>query len=357
MYSGACKSQSLSLERSSDVQSVRAGREGASSEYTADALVIGSSPVMRSLVSDARLVAGKDVTVLISGETGTGKELIASLIHAQSRRASGPFVRFNCAAIPSGLAEAELFGHVRGAYTGANCPRQGYFEAAGGGTIVLDEVGELSPAVQPKLLRALQDGEIQPVGSSCTEKVDVRVIACTNRSLRAEVRTGRFREDLFYRLAVVELRVPSLRERREDIRALALEFVRRYSQRFGLRDATLSGTLLDRLVARDWPGNVRELESAVARMLAFSRGGELTSDALVSPLEPVDAPVERPSSDELVAAIEDAPSLRERLRAMERAIVAQTLAATHGNRSEAARRLGLSRTSFCDRLTKYELDR
>ena len=189
---------------------------------------------MRRLIDAVTRVAPRDITVLVRGETGTGKELVAALIHGESKRAKGPLVRFNCAAIPGELAEAELFGHTRGAFTGATQARRGFFAEADGGTLVLDEVGELPLPVQAKLLRALQEGEIQPVGAGRIEHVDVRVIACTNRDLAADARDGRFREDLYYRLAVVELRVPPLHEHREDIPALAMEFARRYAERFGV---------------------------------------------------------------------------------------------------------------------------
>src|SRR6202048_3304237 len=201
-------------------------------------IVANSAPMQRLLDALSR-VAPRDITVLIGGPTGTGKELIAALVHAQSRRASEPLVRFNCAAIPGELAEAELLGHARGAFPGATQARPGFFAEANGGTLVLDEVGELPLPVQAKLLRALQDGEIQPVGAGRVEKVDVRVIAISNRDLAAEARAGRFREDLYYRLAVVELLVAPLGERREDIPTLAREFARRYAQRVGIEGVAL----------------------------------------------------------------------------------------------------------------------
>src|SRR5215470_16356548 len=225
--------------------------------------MIAESPPMRRLLDAVERLAEKDVTVLVRGETGTGKELVAALLHARSRRAKRPLVRFNCAAIPGELAEAELFGHSRGAFTGAQTARRGFFAEADGGTLVLDEVGELPAGVQAKLLRALQDGEIQPVGSGRVEKVDARVIASTNRDLAAEAKAGRFREDLYYRLAVVELVVPPLRERREDIPALAEELVRRCAEKFGLDDLRLSPDLVARFVNADWPGNVRQLENTI----------------------------------------------------------------------------------------------
>src|SRR3954469_11616028 len=214
--------------------------------------IIAESPAMRELLEMVARVGPKDVTVLLRGETGTGKELIASLLHAQSARASAPLVRFNCAAIPDELAEAELFGHTRGAFSGADRMRPGFFSLANGGTIVLDEIGELSFGVQAKLLRVLQEGEIQQVGAGRTERVDVRVIACTNRDLAAEARRARFRMDLYYRLAVMEIVVPPLRDHREDIPVMAREFAQRYGRRFGNPDVRLSPALLDALAEEDW---------------------------------------------------------------------------------------------------------
>jgi two-component system, NtrC family, response regulator AtoC len=291
----------------------------------------------------------------VRGETGTGKELIGSLLHAQSRRAGGPLVRFNCGAIPAELAEAELFGHTRGAFTGATQAQAGFFAEADHGTLVLDEVGELPLAVQAKLLRALQDGEIQPVGSGRVEKVDVRIVACTHRDLDADVRAGRFREDLYYRLAVVELVVPPLRDRREDIAALAHEFAVRYAERFGAEDVRLSPALVERLEAADWPGNVRQLENVVARMVAMSRGGEIGPESFAETASAGPAP--RRSDAEPPATQPDgsdaSQTLREQLDALERSVIARTMTAVRGNQSEAARRLGISRNTLTERLRRY----
>jgi two-component system response regulator AtoC len=306
--------------------------------------IVGESAPMRRLLDAVARVAPRDITVLVRGDTGTGKELVAAMIHAESRRAKEPMVRFNCAAIPGELAEAELFGHTRGAYTGAAHARRGFFAEADGGTLVLDEVGELSLPVQAKLLRALQEGEIQPVGAGRVEHVDVRVIACTNRDLAADVRAGRFRQDLYYRLAVVELLVPPLQEHREDIPALAAEFARRYAERFGVEGVRLSAELLEALRLAEWPGNVRELENAVARLVAMSRGGEIGREALSSAsAAPAGTPL--PQQEGL--------TLWEQLDAFERALIEQALAASGGNQSEAARRLRVSRSAFVDRLKKY----
>jgi len=308
--------------------------------------VIGDGPAMRSLFAMIERLAGRDVTVLVRGETGTGKELVAGLLHGLGRRAKGPFVRFNCAAIPAELAESELFGHARGAFTGATSARDGFFARAHGGTLVLDEVGELPLAIQPKLMRALQDGEIQPVGAGRVERVDVRVVASTHRDLMAEVGAGRFRNDLYYRLAVVELAVPRLDARKEDIPALARHFAARFAERFGLDDVRLTDALCDTLAARAWPGNVRELENTIGRLLALSDGGTIDRDALGAPLDATAPPV---------IPLADA-TLRNQLDAFERRLVEDALAATSNNKAAASRRLGLSRVTLLDRMKRLGLD-
>lgn len=309
-------------------------------ERVLGAPIVGQSPAFTRLLDQTARVARRDVTVLVRGETGTGKELIASLLHAQSPRRSGPLVRFNCAALPSELAEAELFGHERGAFTGAEAKRLGYFGAAHGGTLVLDEIGELPLSLQPKLLRALQSGEIQPVGASAPRAVDLRVVACTNRDLRAEATAGRFREDLYYRLAVVELLVPPLRERREDIPLLAESLRRRHARRFELDDIPLPAPFVERLAAHDFPGNVRELENVILRLLALSDDGSIDAEALVTN-EPPPATA--------------ATTLRARLDGHERAILEEALTRAAGNRSEAARQLGITRTTLLEKLKRLGL--
>lgn len=343
------------LDRALETRSLRMENRRLSAEKAIGHGVVGHSHAMRWLLDTVARIAPRDLTVLVRGETGTGKELVASLLHAQSRRAKGPLVRFNCAAIPEELAEAELFGHARGAFTGANQARRGFFAQADGGTLILDEVGELPLSAQAALLRALQEGEIQPVGAGRVEHVDVRVVACTNRDLAAEARAGRFREDLYYRLAVLELLVPPLRERPEDVPALAAEFARRYARRFGMQDVTLAPALLAQLAARDWPGNVRQLENAVARLLALSNGGEIQAETF----PPVAAPAGRDPSGEAPAGVPDdgSPTLKEQLEALERSLIVKTLAETRWNQTVAARRLGMGRTSLIDRLVKYGLRR
>jgi DNA-binding NtrC family response regulator len=338
---------SVVVDRALEARTLRVQNRRLTAEKALGHSIVGDGPAMRQLLETISRIAPKDITVLIRGETGTGKELIASLLHAQSHRATGPLVRFNCAAIPGELAEAELFGHTRGAFTGAQQARRGFFAQADGSTLVLDEIGELPLPVQAKLLRALQEGEIQPVGAGKVERVDVRVIACTNRDLAGEARTGRFRQDLYYRLAVVDLVVPPLREHREDIPALAAEFARRYAERFGMQDVRLLPELLDSLQRLDWPGNVRQLENAVARIVALSTGGDIGLEAFAaaSTAPAADADAEGPPEGTL--------SLREQLDAVERSLIRRTMTAAGGNQSEAARRLGLSRGSLIERLKKY----
>src|SRR2546426_11836974 len=336
----------LVIDRALEARALRMQNRRLTAEKAIGRSIVGDSAAMRRLTDAVARVAPRDITVLVRGETGTGKELVAALIHAESRRAKAPLVRFNCAAIPGDLAEAELFGHTRGAFTGAAQARRGFFAEASGGTLVLDEVGELSGGIQAKLLRALQEGEIQPVGAGRVEKVDVRVVACTNRDLAAEVRAHRFREDLYYRLAVVELGVPPLHEHREDVPALAAEFARRYAERFGMQDVRLAPDLIDALQRAGWPGNVRQLENSIARMVALGGGGEIDLQAFTGASSRIAEPGAEPPPDGTL-------SLREQLEALERGVIARTLASVAGNQSEAARRLGLSRGSLIDRLKKY----
>ncbi len=350
------------IDRALEARRLRVDNRRLAAEQTLGRRIVGDSKPMRRLLEATQRIASRDVTVLVRGETGTGKELFAELLHVQSARASKPLVRFNCAALPAELADAELFGHVKGAFTGATQSRSGFFSQADGGTLILDEVGELPPAIQAKLLRALQEGEIQPVGSGRIEKVDVRVVAATNRDLAADVKTGAFREDLYYRLAVVELVVPPLRDRREDIAPLAVEFARRYADRFGLGGVTLEPALIDALVRADWPGNVRQLENTIARLAALSTGGTITladyqfaSGAPQAEAPPT--PVEADPGDEHAVPVDarHGPSLKEQVEAFERGLVARALESTGGNQSEAARRLGVSRVTLIDKMKKYHL--
>jgi DNA-binding NtrC family response regulator len=346
------------IERALEARKLRVDNQRLTAEQTLGRRIVGDSRPMRRLLEATNRVASRDVTVLVRGETGTGKEFVAELLHAQSPRANKPLVRFNCAALPSELADAELFGHVRGAFTGATATRPGYFSQANGGTLILDEVGELPPAIQAKLLRALQEGEIQPVGSGRIEKVDVRVVASTNRDLAADVKTGTFREDLYYRIAVVELVVPPLREHKEDIPALAHEFARRYGERFGLGNVSLEPALIDALVHHEWPGNVRQLENTLARLAALSSGGVIglaDFQAAESSSNQLPPPHESDQTDPPPDA-RNGPSLKEQVEAFERGLVGRALDSTGGNQSEAARRLGVSRVTLIDKMKKYALN-
>ncbi len=242
--------------------------------------LVGQGQAMQALRRTIATVAQSDYTVLVRGESGTGKEMVARTIHRQSQRAPMPFLAVNCPAIPEHLLESELFGHVRGAFTGAERDRKGLFAMADGGTVHLDEIGDISQPIQTKLLRFLQEGEIRPVGSGRTENVDVRVVASTNQDLEARMASREFREDLFYRLNVVTIRVPPLRERMEDIPLLAVTFLRNACDELGLPQKTVSPDVLDHLAGRDWPGNVRELQNVVRRLTLFCTGDELGMDTV-----------------------------------------------------------------------------
>ncbi len=324
--------------RAVEVVSLRAASRHLAAERAVGHPVVGSSPVFVRVLEALSRVATRDVPVLIRGETGTGKELAASFLHAQSSRASGPLVRFNCAAIPADLAESELFGHEKGAFTGATSAHEGYFARAHGGTLVLDELGELPLSIQPKLLRALQEGEVQRVGSSTVSTVDVRVVACTNTNLERAVEDGSFRSDLYYRVAVVDVEIPPLRERTTDIPELIETFVARYRERFGLADATLTPRLVRALCQRPWPGNVRQLDNTIARLLALSDGmGPIDLDALDE--ERTDVPA----------------TFHEQVAAFERQLLARAMDAEGGNQSAAARALGMSRVTLIDKLKRHGL--
>jgi DNA-binding NtrC family response regulator len=353
------------IDRALETRRLRLDNRRLSVERALGRRIVGEAPAMRRLLETTTRVAGRDVTVLVRGETGTGKELIAELLHAHSSRAAAPMVRFNCASLPADLADAELFGHEKGAFTGAHAKRSGYFGEANGGTLLLDEVGELPLPIQAKLLRALQAGEIQSVGSSRVTKVDVRVVAATNRDLAAMARAGTFREDLYYRLAVVELTVPALRDRASDIPALAQEMTRRCGERFGLPRLTLEPALVEELRRASWPGNVRQLENTIARLSAMSNGGMLLLadylDQRGSPRPTTaladhdDADAQATSSPVIDLAME--LPLRDQVETFERGVVARVMEATGGNQSEAARRLGVSRVTLIDKLKKYGLTR
>jgi DNA-binding NtrC family response regulator len=336
------------IDRAAETGRLRQAERERALEQASGVRIIGRSSALLRVLDTATRIAAKDVTVLVRGETGTGKELVASLLHANSARAKQPLVVFNSAAIPAELAEAQLFGHAKGAFTGAVAAHDGYFVQANGGTLFIDEIGELPLALQAKLLRVLQEREVQPLGSTQVKKVDVRVIAATHRDLAAEVKAGRFREDLYYRLNVIELVVPPLRERKGDIALLAREFARKYSERYGLGYVVqLAPELVEHLEQQSWPGNVRQLENTIARCIA------LATTKLVG-LEALDAPLYAGDAGEASSA-SAGPSFREQVEAFERNLIAHAMRSSGGNQSETARRLQLNRATLYDKLKKYGL--
>jgi len=311
--------------------------------------IIGSSPAMVRLMETVAQVAVSEATVMVTGESGTGKELVAAAIHRNSPRKSGPFVTVNCAAITETLLESELFGHEKGAFTGADRRKEGRFSQADGGSLFLDEVGEMPVSMQVKVLRVIQERELTRVGGEQTIPVDVRLIVATNRDLAQMVKAGTFREDLFYRLNVVELKTPPLRERREDIPLLAASFLTRFAEKNRKSVERFSPRAMDLLIRHTWPGNVRELMNTIERAVVLARSTCLdesdfaaltarvheTDSALSGSAFPADIPLER----------------------IEREAIANTLASADGNKSEAARRLGITRKTLREKLKKYDLPR
>ncbi len=334
-----------------DRNSISAERSGEqlSAHYEQGGL-LGRSPVMIGLYKEIARVAPTRSTVLIVGESGTGKELVARSIHQHSTRSSGPFVAINCGALTETLLEAELFGHVRGSFTGAVGDRKGLWEEATGGTLFLDEVGETSPAFQVKLLRALQESEIRRVGASRATHVDARVVAATNRNLERDVKAGKFREDLFYRLSVVTLRVPALNERRTDIPLLAERFLQIVLAREEHQHVTLSEETVRTLVAYDWPGNVRELESAIEYAVLHAHGHEIVPEELPAKLQT--AQVRAAARSPLSALFEDLPTIDE----LERRYLLYVLEVAGGNRTKAAEILGVDRRTLYRMVERYGID-
>ncbi|MCB9779136.1 MAG: sigma-54-dependent Fis family transcriptional regulator [Alphaproteobacteria bacterium] len=308
--------------------------------------LVGVAPAMQDVYELVAAVAESDALVLITGPTGTGKELLAHAIHHNSPRKNAPFVKVNCAALPEGLLESELFGHEKGAFTGAVRQHLGRFEQAEGGTILLDEIGEIPLSTQVKLLRVLQNGEIQRLGSTKTRRVDVRVVAATNRDLRAEVKAGAFREDLYYRLNVFHIPVPPLAGRREDIPLLVDFFIARFAERYKRPVARASAEVLDQLAAHPWPGNVRELEHVIERAVLLCRGEELTRVQLpqLDGDEEIDDGLLPPGTN-LPDALADA----------ERRFIVEALKIEKGVQARAARRLGISRSNLNYRISKLDI--
>jgi DNA-binding NtrC family response regulator len=307
--------------------------------------IIGRSRAMEEIIRRAERVADTKSTVLITGETGTGKELVARAIHDRSPQRDMPLIKVNCAAIPESLLESELFGHVRGAFTGATSTKKGKFALADGGTIFLDEIGTMSPALQSKLLRVLQEREFEPLGSERTETIDLRVIAASNRDLRQMVADGKFQEDLFYRLNVIPIELPPLRERREDVPALVEHFIRKHAQRTGRRVDRIDEGALAALQQYDWPGNVRELENTIERAVVLSASPVITNQAI----------------SVLGAATPQAaglPSLklRQNIEWVERETIRRALESARGVKKDAAELMGISQRALSYYLAKYRID-
>jgi DNA-binding NtrC family response regulator len=312
--------------------------------------IIGATPAMRDVFRTIRRAAPADVTVLVTGESGTGKELVARALHDGSRRARGPFIAVNCSAIPAGLVESELFGHVKGAFTGADRAREGVLAAADGGTLFLDEVGDLALAAQAKLLRALEERTITPVGATAPQKVDVRIVAATNRPLDDLVAEGSFREDLLYRLRVITLPLPPLRERRDDVMRLAAHFIAHFVRRHDRPAVTLDEDARRALIAYDWPGNVRELRNVIERAVVLAEDGAIRRDDLppalrgsTAALGPVDA---------ALAELPFQEARQRTLDAFDQSFLRAALERHGGNVSAAARALGMHRQSLQKLLRK-----
>ena len=306
--------------------------------------LIGQAPNFESMLRSARMVAATDVTVLIIGETGTGKEVLAHALQQHSPRASKPFITINCAALPEALVESELFGHEKGSFTGATGTQVGRLQAANGGTVFMDEVDSLPLPLQAKLLRFLETGEIQPVGETATQNVDVRIIAATNANLQDRIADGEFRRDLYYRLNVVPLDIPPLRERIGDVQVLLQHFISQFTREHGLPKVSISKSALNRLVGYAWPGNVRELRNVCERLCILLAGRIIEENNL--PPEIVSrAPAQRPEIE--------LPERGINLEQVEIDLIRQALQRTNGNRSRSAKLLGISRDTLLYRMQKY----
>jgi two-component system response regulator HydG len=309
--------------------------------------IIGSSPAIRQMFETMALVAPTEVTVLICGESGTGKELVANAIHHNSPRSQRPLIKVNCAALPETLLESELFGHEKGAFTGAVNRRKGRFHLAHMSSVFLDEIAEMAPTTQAKILRVLQERSFEPLGGNETIQVDTRIIAATNRDLEDEIKSGRFREDLYYRLNVVQIAVPPLRERREDIPQLANSFVVRYVAKNRRQIKGLTARALDQLMRYDWPGNVRELENTIERAVILARGDMIGPESLPGPIQAASGTAGVKPTD-----LHAGRSLKD----MEREMILRTIDETGGNRTHAATVLGISRRTLQLKLKEYGLN-
>jgi len=345
---GACDylTKPVSFDRLREAAERVLAKDGATQNERQDSALeaglVGGSPAFLQLLDQVRRVARTNEDVLIEAESGTGKELIARMIHRASPRRDGPFVAVNCSAFPAHLLESELFGHLRGAFTGANATKPGKFELAGGGTVLLDEIGEMPIELQPKLLRVLQEREVDPLGGTRAVPIDVRVIATTNRELRASIAAGEFRADLYYRLNVVPLTIPPLRDRREDVLDLARHFLGKHAPNSS-PEYRIVPELAAALEAHPWPGNVRELENFVRRALALANGSVLGSELIPY--------LEKQTDSDKSTALKAGASLRD----VERELLEKTLEATGGNRTRAAALMGLSLRTVRNKIRMYGL--
>jgi two-component system, NtrC family, response regulator AtoC len=371
------------VERERLRQEVAALKEELNAARGDDAGIVGRSDAVRAMLEVARKVARHPSTVLVTGESGTGKELVARLVHRASPRAERAFVAVNCAAIPEALLESELFGHERGAFTGATADRAGLFEEANGGTLFLDEMGELPVPLQVKLLRALQEGEVRRVGDNQSRPVDVRVVVATSRDLQAEVAAGRFRADLYYRVNVVRLHLPPLRDRREDVPELVRHFIGRFNARLGLAVQGTTPAAMERLLAYTWPGNVRELENVVERAMVLADRATIDVEQLPSALRalglrdgamagalaagvpvsfggmltPIGAPSVVIGGDGMAPPLgDDDLSVKRQTAALEALLIARALERTQGNRTRAAQLLDLSPRALLYKIREYGLE-
>ena len=354
------ENQRLALElRTSEPvlrKSVSKKREQIKKRYSFEGLIKGSGSPLKAICANAERIAGYDIPILITGESGTGKELLGRAIHYASPRSEKAFVIENCGAVSDQILESELFGHKRGSFTGAFEDRIGLFEQADGGTIFLDEIGETSAAFQVKLLRVLQEGEIRPLGSSRTRQVDVRVISATNRDLEEDVRQGRFREDLYYRLATFTLHVPALRDRTMDIPPIANHLLNSAQQQLGKFVRGFSEGAISQLSRYDWPGNVRDLQNEIYRMLALTNEARLDERLLSPRVRGNGAQGGSPVSGSTSAANGSGGLLKERLEAIESEMLRDALQRHKGNKSKAARELGLSRVGLRSKLQRYGME-
>jgi transcriptional regulator with PAS, ATPase and Fis domain len=335
------RGQAREIERLSDALTAQREALGMRHDY---ADIVGRSEPMRRVLTVLDRVVDTDLSVLVQGESGTGKELIARALHRHGGRADKPFVSVNCAALPAALLESELFGHVKGAFTGALSARDGLFATARGGTLFLDELGELPLAMQAKLLRVLQDGEVRPVGATKSFAVDVRIVCATNRDLKQRVADGQFREDLYYRVSVVELLLPALRERHEDIVPIAEAILRRRAEELETEPPRLAPAAIRALLAHGWPGNVRELQNVLLRASVMAEGGVIGVDEL-----------DLPSGEQ--RTVRRAPTSRGEFREREAERLLSALAAERWNVSKVAKNLGMPRNTLYRKLARYGIQR